>query len=256
MSNTRNVSEPICYEFPLTKTMRLFLRFEQLMAQFDACAQEESYSGSLAALTTLADIYQLTMHIDLKSEVIRQADRMALQTITSADTSLQQQLTETQTECTQLIQDIPGQLGNHLKNHYFFNLIRQRLSMPGGVSAFDLPLSHFWLNRPHRERQQLLVRWTLPYFQINKAISQLLKNTRAMATEAAQTATDGYFLQNLKPENGLQILQVLVDDQILSYPEISSGRQRITIRFFDLADPAQRSTQAQRDIEFKIRYCG
>lgn len=250
-----NVSNLICYEFPLTKTMRLFLRFEQLMAQFDTCAQEKSHSGTLGALTTLSDIYQLTMHIDLKAEILREADRMIIHAPASVDDAMQKKLAKTRTECAEIIKKVNGPLGQHLKNHYLFNLIRQRLSMPGGINPFDLPVSHFWLNQPHKERQQLLVRWIMPYFQINKAISKLLANTRSLATEDTSVATQGYFQKNLDAGNQFQILQILVDGKLHSYPEISSGRQRITLRFFDLIDPAERSNQTQQDVPFKIRYC-
>ncbi len=247
------MTDLIRYEFPLTKPFRLFLRFEQLMAQFDAYVQQDSQPDTLAAVITLSDIYQLTMHVDLKSEVLRESERQA--NILRARGIPEHELAVFD-ECQEIANGMTGQLGSHLKNHYLFNLIRQRLAMPGGINPFDLPVTHYWFNQPFDDRQKVLLRWILPYFQINKAITRLLAKIRDLGKPEDNIARQGYFQYNLPPSNNYQLLQIEVPARLKSYPEISSGRQRISLRFFDLQDPSQRAGQTSDDVEFRLCLCG
>ena len=247
------MTDLIHYEFPLTKPFRLFSRFEQLMAQFDAYVQQDSQPDTLAAVMTLSDIYQLTMHVDLKSEVLRESERQA--NVLGARGLPENELSVF-TECQEIANEMTGQLGSHLKNHYLFNLIRQRLAMPGGINPFDLPVTHYWFNQPYDDRQRVLLRWLLPYFQINKAITKLLDKIRDIGEPQSHIAKQGYFQTNLPPSNNYQLLQIHVPARLKSYPEISCGRQRISLRFFDLQDPSQRAGQTGEDIEFSLCFCG
>ncbi len=245
--------DKIRYEFPLTKPIRLFLRFEQLMSQFDDYVQQDSQSATLSAVITLCDIYQLTMHVDLKGEVLREADRLKtrLGEKGAPNTDI-----DACNECQKIAEEMPGQLGSHLKNHYLFNLIRQRLAMPGGINPFDLPATHYWFNQDFDDRQKVLLRWIAPYFQINKSISALLKKNRAICETTSEHAKQGFFQYNLPPGGEYQLLQIYLARDLKCYPEISSGRQRVSIRFFDLDDPAQRASQAEQDIDFELHLCG
>lgn len=232
--------------------MRQFLRFEQLLAQYHDGLERTSAAGSHEALVTLCDIYQLTIHVDLKAEVLREIERLG-KAITD-DPLLIEQL-DALKESIKDVNGIRGQLGGHLKNHHFFNLVRQRITMPGGMNPFDLPISHHWLNQPHEQRKQDLHAWIAPYVQLNSAIGQILKTTRNSATQESQTAEEGFFQKSFMGSREIQLIQILTPTNVCYYPEVSSGRQRISIRFFQIKDLEERSGQIDDDIEFEFLYC-
>lgn len=245
------MSSEICYEYPLTKSMRQFLRFEQLVAQFQAGALRPLPADSYETLVTLCDIYQLTIHVDLKAEVLREIERLGKNLkLTGDDVGFNRLNEEVST-----VNTIRGQLGGHLKNHHFFNLVRQRTSMPGGMNPFDLPISHYWLEQPHEERKHDLDNWIQPYAQLNQAIGEILRLTRATAVRETEIAEEGFFQKTFTGPQEVQLLQVYTSHEKLIYPEVSSGRQRVSIRFFQINDLADRASQTHSDVEFEFQYC-
>jgi len=256
------VTTQICYEQPLSKPVRLFLRYEQLMERFDWSLHDPSASAAHAAMVALLDLYQHGMHVDLKAEALREIERLgkALEYPDERRERLGeeclQQLERLQTEGIQHINNIHGQLGAQLRNHHFFNLIRQRILMPGGINSFDLPVYHHWLSQPHETRAELLLHWAASYLEFNKVVKNILTLTRNNYRTENMKAEQGYFQQMIPPDESIQLLQLCLPDGVRCYPEVSSGKQRFSIRFFDPRDLTERPSQSRESISFEVRYCG
>ena len=253
-------SEQIRYEQPLSKPIRLFLRYEQLMERFEWTLQQPAPAAAHGAMVALLDLYQHSMHVDLKAEALREIDRLGKRLEEGGGDGLGEdcidRITALQTEGVERVNGIHGQLGAQLRNHHFFNLIRQRILMPGGINSFDLPVYHHWLSQPPAQRAALLREWADAYSRYNEVVSQILAITRNNHRTEAIRAEQGYYEQMLAPTDSVQLLQICVPSNVHCYPEVSSGRQRFSIRFFDPKDLSERPGQTRETIPFEIRFCG
>lgn len=255
-------SNAIYYEQPLTKPVRLFLRFEQLVERFRVGVSGHSSTESHIALLALLDLYQHGMHVDLKAEVLRELDR-SLGVISSFDKASERyspnQLLEVKLTLEQGIEAtnrIHGQLGAQLKDHHFFNLIRQRITIGGGVNSFDLPIYHLWTVKQPEERLTLLEDWAKPYLDLNEVISSLLSVMRSHCTTREHLAEQGFFQQSIPANENWKLLRIVLPTETRHYPEVSAGRQRFSIRFFEPSDLSARPGQTQSNVRFKTMYCG
>ena len=252
-------SDHIRYEQPLSKPIRLFLRYEQLMQRFEWTLEQPSPGAAHGAMVALLDLYQHSMHVDLKAEALREIDRLGKRLEdddNGPDEACLKKIAALQETGIGVVNGIHGQLGAQLRNHHFFNLIRQRILMPGGINSFDLPVYHHWLSQPHEERAALLRTWADAYFRYNEVVTQILQITRNNHRTETLTAEHGYFEQMLAPTDSVQLLQICVPATIPCYPEVSSGRQRFSIRFFDPKDLSERPGQTRDSIPFEVRFCG
>ncbi len=253
------MTDATCYEQPLSKPIRLFLRYEQLMERLEWTLELAAPGAAHAAMVALLDLYQHSMHVDLKAEALREIDRLSKQLEDNKENfadSCVEKIETLQADGIRQINAIHGQLGAQLRNHHFFNLIRQRILMPGGINSFDLPVYHFWLSQPHEERAALLREWADAYFRYHEVVEQILAITRNNHRTESFVAEQGYFEQMLAPTDSIQLLQICVPQAQNCYPEVSSGRQRFSIRFFDPKDLSERPGQTRDSVPFEIRFCG
>lgn len=252
-------SGTISFEQPLTKPIRLFLRFEQLVQRFCSGAQGHQSTDAHTALLALLDLYQHGMHVDLKAEVMREIER-SLAVLNKSDLEIDietaKRLKIQLKEGIETTNQIHGQLGSLLKNHHFFNLIRQRITMGGGVNSFDLPIYHLWTSKGFKERQALLEEWAAPYLQLNEVISSLLYVIRAQCIANEFCAEQGFFQQAIPINENWKLLQIVLPADSVYYPEVSSGPQRFSIRFFEPADLSKRPGQTSANVKFTMMHCG
>lgn len=244
------------YEQPITKPARLFLRFEQLVQRFSVGANGNSSTESHIALLALLDLYQHGMHVDLKAEVLREIERLLASPQEGLPGDTKEEIRTTLEDGITATNQIHGQLGAKLKNHHFFNLIRQRMTMGGGVNSFDLPIYHLWTSKPAEERRVLLQDWAKPYLELNNVISSLLSTMRGHCSIEHHTAQQGFFQQVIPIENSCRLLRIGLPAGTQLYPEVSSGRQRFSVRFFEPADLSERPSQTKSNVDFEIMYCG
>lgn len=250
------------YEQPLTKPVRLFLRFEQLINRFEVGVDGDTTTSSHIAMLALLDLYQHSMHVDIKAEVLREIDRLQqlithprnhILVLEPSDIAEIEAILKSGAEQTHAI---AGQVGGRLRNHHFFNLIRQRITMPGGVNSFDLPIYHHWISQPPEDRKALLLRWAEPYYQLNTVISDLLIVLRGYYRTETLIAEQGFIQQPIESNDTCQMLRIGLPQEARYYPEVSSGRQRFSIRFFEPSDLSERPSQTRDDVTFEAMYCG
>ncbi len=254
-------TDRICYEYPFSKTARLFMRFEQLMSRFDVFSAQVNVWEAESAIQVLLDLFDLTSRVDLKGDVLREFDRLKVsldKRMATADEAqlahLQQQKQRLQ-ELTSHVNRLGGQLVSHLVNHEFFNAIRQRNSIPGGLNSFDLPLYHFWLSLPLAQRQQELQRWIAPFEHIHLAVATVLALIRTNNPIESLHSEHGYYERSLDTLNTLQMIRLWLPTEAKCFPEVSGGKQRLSIRFFEPEDFGKRPRQTNRPLDFELMSC-
>lgn len=251
----------VVYEQPLNERIRTFLRLENLFARAHHHRRENTPYDAHSVINTLIEIVNLTGRGDLKSEIIKELERQHASLkrhsdLPGVDQKLLRRLLDEQNECIQAVHSIKEQLNQHLKNDLLFNSVRQRLSIPGGTSDFDLPVYNYWLNGPGGRRAETLQAWLEPFREVERAIATCLTTIRESATPLQRTAENGYFEQTLDSAGELQLIRVLVPLSVESYPTVSAGRQRLNVRFMQWIPGEARSPQVEEDIEFSLMLCG
>jgi cell division protein ZapD len=248
------------YEQPLHEKIRVLLRLEQLVRRFNFHILDDQRASSEAALLLLLEMYNLAARLDLKSEILKEIDRQALavkyrQSHGDIDTQSANDILSTLSEVNTKLYNLPGPLGQRLKNHGFFNVLRQRASLPGGINGFDIPMLQFWLNKPVMARSKDLTHLVEAYRIAYEAIQVILLLIRGCSAGDIKIAKNGFYQATLSQRPPNQLLRVEIPDNVAYYPEISAGKQRFSVRFVEIKTLEERGKQVVEDIEFKLTLC-
>jgi cell division protein ZapD len=250
----------IIYEQPLTEKIRIFLRLEQLIKRFNFHIKDHPAQSSESAVGLLLELYNLAARLDLKSEILKEIDRQATvikqrREQGKVDVDTQDDVLDSLSEANARLYDLQGPLGQRLKSHNFFTTVHHRSSLPGGVNGFDIPLYHYWLNKPTEERIKDLEYWVEPYQIANDAIQIIMVLIRGYSFGEEQVAKGGFYQSTLDLKIPYQLLRIELPDGVDYYPEVSAGRQRFSIRFVRIDRMAERGKQVMEDIDFKLTLC-
>jgi cell division protein ZapD len=240
--------------------MRTFLRLEHLMQRMNKYLDGTDRLATHGAITTLIELFSLSMRGDLKSELMKELERQIsnlnrLEHDPEVDQSRLSEVIEKQRHLITRLHGMSGQLGQELKENDFLNSIRQRTSVPGGTCDFDLPAYHYWLNRPVEDRHAQIRRWNQPFEQVEEAIGQILELIRDSAIPEPKAAANGFYQQALDSGRPYQIIRIILPEDADHYPEISAGKHRFSVRFFQLGNLEERAIQVEQDVSFQLA-CG
>lgn len=248
----------IIYEQPLNERMRVLLRLEHLFAQLRYHLAGSTPWDNRKAINGIIDILNLFERADLKTELIKEMDRLtaSLNKLREQPHVDDQRLVETLNDLKtshQAIHAIPGRLGDPLRQEELIAIVKQRITIPGGSCSFDLPVLHHWLSQPEHVRKMQLLQWVAEFKPIDEAVTLLLELIRSSAYQEDASAEKGFYQKAFESNNTCQLVQVKLNATAV-FPEVSGGKQRISIRFL-ATDPSNRPTQAEQDIDFQLACC-
>ncbi len=249
----------IYYEQPLNERVRTFLRLDYLFKQARHNLQRDTVWDSRAALDSLLSVMNVFGRTELKADVIKELERhigtlSKLEHVPNIDHTQLSSILDELDVALDRCHAIQGQIGQELKENEFLNGIKQRASLPGGACEFDMPIFHFWLQRPEKERKADVCAWLNIFEPVELAISVILRIIRASNEPSHETAEAGFFQQNLDTNSPSQMLCVGLPDDSPYLPEISAGKHRFTIRFLEYAGH-ERPLQTDMDIAFELTRC-
>jgi len=256
----QHMSDQLVFEQPLNERIRTFLRLEHLFDQFHQHLGHKSAWDTHSAVKAILDILSMLSRGDIKRETIKELERqnVNLQSFVEIPGINHGKLTDLISEqktCLQELYNIGGNLGHGLQQNELLNSIRQRLSMPGGLCDFDLPVYAHWLNQPYEKRREVLLNWFTPFTTLNNAIKLILQVIRDSTDAIDEFAESGFYQKNLDSSQTCLMIRVILPSDTSVFPEISAGKHRFTIRFLKVCDPAHRPEQDKKDIEFKLACC-
>ncbi|VAW64965.1 Cell division protein ZapD [hydrothermal vent metagenome] len=254
------MTDQLIFEQPLNERVRTFLRLEHLFTQYNQHLEHDSDWDTHSSVRAILDILSLLSRGDIKRETIKELERQnanlqAFAKIPDINHGRLKQVINEQKECLQALHNISGNLGHELLQNELLNAIRQRLSMPGGLCEFDLPVYAHWLNQAHEKRQQTLQDWFAPFVSLNKAIDLILQVIRNSSDATDETAEGSFFQKSLDSSQTCLMIRVILPHDTAVFPEISAGKQRFTIRFLKASDLAHRPEQDKTDCNFKMACC-
>lgn len=254
------MSEQIIFEQPLNERIRTFLRLEYLFRQFDQHLQHDSAWDTHSAIKAILDIQSMVGRGDIKRETIKELERQntnlqAFIEIPGINHGRLTLLIDEQQKCVNDLHAINGNIGQNLQQNELLNAVRQRMSVPGGLCDFDLPVYAHWLNQSFELRKQLLEQWFEPFTILKQAIKLILQVIRDSTDSIDVVAEGGFYQKNIDSNQACMLIRVLLPAEANIFPEISAGKHRFSIRFLKTQNPAQRPEQEKLDVHFKLSCC-
>jgi cell division protein ZapD len=249
----------IVYEHPLNETIRLCLRLEYLFKQLDYYIERESGWDTRVALHALLEILGVIERPDLKNklaQILNQYVSFFSHLGKSADID-KKALANTLEQLHKAINEVhtsPGKIGQELRENEFLIPIQQRMTTPAGTCAFSAPAYYLWLHQPSALRLKTLSLWLDSFLPLQGVIDLILQLTRASAQIETQVAKSGFYQTNLDPNISYQMISIGLAVKEKLYPEISVGRYRLTVHFFEL-NTRDRAHQTAYDVSFKLSCC-
>jgi cell division protein ZapD len=252
-------TELILFEQPLNEHIRICLRLEHLFKQAEYHLQNDSEWDSRTALTAIIDILNVIDRPDLKNKLGKALNQFAanliqLEQLPNVDVQKLRQTLDT-LDCTiDSLHSNQGKIGQELRENEFIVSIQQRLTTPAGTCSFSTPAYHLWLKQPMQSRKNQLLHWYGQFSQLQTITHLLLKLTRDSTALKTKIANCGFYQTNLDPTIPFQIIRIQLPAAMQLYPEISVGRHRLTIHFFEL-NANGKSPQTKLDVQFELACC-
>jgi cell division protein ZapD len=249
----------IRYEHPLNERIRTLMRLEDLFVRARFFAAQEAPPDHHAALLSLFEIADVAARADLKADLLQELERQksALAPLRSNQAidqaALDSLLADTDAAAAQLLAQ-QGKVGAHLRENEWLMAIKQRTAIPGGVSEFDLPAYHYWLNRPPDERRHDLAGWIEPFTPIAACISIVLRLLRENGRSSRHIAHHGVFQLMLTTTKVAQLLRLTLARDIPCVPEISANKYALNIRFIGVSG-MDRGSVYDGDVDFELMFC-
>ena len=255
------MSDTITYEHPINERTRLLLRFAHLFDQFSTHHHRTDAWDSRAAINVLVDISSLLGRTDTKSEIIKELKRdlkrlEKISNTSGVDTQRLGSVMDSLENAITGLSELPGPLGQELKEDEFLKNIAQRSSVPGCTCAFDMPNYHYWLQLPAEQRIEQLNTWHQPLQALQQAVSLLVEIIRMSGANRPIIASRGFYQQKLEFSIPVQLIRVAVPFESRLIAEISGGKHRFSVRFMGFDKQIeQRPEQVYEDIPFDLAIC-
>ena len=249
----------ILFEHPLNERIRTLMRLEDLFARAHYFADRDGAPEHHAALLSLFEITDVASRADLKTDLLQELERQkqVLAPLRSNAAIDQQALGALLNEIERVNGDLlaqAGKVGTHLRESEWLMAIKQRTAIPGGVSEFDLPAYHYWLNKDAAARRRDLAHWIDPFDAIRSGSSIVLRLLRENNRVSRHTASRGVFQLMLTTTKVAQLLRLTVKRDPPCVPEISANKYALNIRFIGVSG-MDRGKVVDQDVEFELMFC-
>lgn len=250
---------PIIFEQPLNELIRVCLRLEHLFNKVRDNMNLPSIWASRAALAGVLELVNLIDRPDLKTKLNKSLSQHAtyltqLRDSPQVDSTALNKILDELDEIIDHLYVLDGKLGQRLRDNEFLSGIRSHLNNPGGPCDFSLPAYQLWLHQPATERTNDLHFWFSDLELAYKAVKTLLRLTRESKSAQACIAPQGFYQQNLDPNIQAELIRVIIPAKFKLYPEVSVGRHRVLIRFYE-ENITGRGKQTETDVQFRLAYC-
>jgi cell division protein ZapD len=248
----------ILYEHPFNERIRTYLRLEYLLGRFEHLLLRASEIDHHFALTTLFEIVEVGGRSDLKSDILKELERHKQQFLSyrgnpSVSEAVLDELLRKIETCLQGFNTVGSRLGHVVSDNDFLSGLRNRVSVPGGTCAFDLPSYHAWQQRDADERRQDILRWSEPLKTLNDSVGLLMRLLRESGSPQRVMATQGQFQQAL-PQGRFQMMRVFINPELGLVPEISGNRMMVWVRLIHQSWDSKLQA-AVGNAEFEIELC-
>jgi cell division protein ZapD len=248
----------ITYEYPLNERVRTLLRLEDLYDRVRFFLGKESTHDHHACLTGMFEILEVASRADLKSDLLQELDRQRtfLEALRSNPAISEAKLEGVLREIEHAFANLhatSGKTGQLLRENEWLMAIKQRASIPGGTSEFDLPSYHAWLHHTPARRRADLEAWQKTLLPIHAALEIVLRVLRESGRTVSLIAFQGVY-QQTPAERPAQMLRLSLDENLPCVPEISANKYALNVRFL-LPEGVQKTRVYDQDVPFELAFC-
>lgn len=250
----------ICYEHPLNERIRTLLRLEDLFDKIIFLIDKDDAIEHHSALVTLFEILDVASRADMKSDLLQELERQkqVLDNLrTNPDVSkeaLDQVLSNIQVASKSILA-MAGKIGEHLRDNEWLTGIKQRVTLPGGACAFDLPSYHYWLHQDPELRRNDINEWLSPMLPIRDGFRIVLHLLRNNGKTFRHKSINGTFQQTeMGFGRAAHMLRLKLADDLPCVPEISANKYALNIRFV-ISGSKQKTKLYEGDVEFELIFC-
>ncbi len=248
----------ITYEYPLNERIRTLLRLEDLYDRVGFFLDKDSAHDHHACLSALFEILEVASRADLKSDLLQELDRQRtfLDALRSNPAISEDKLNHVLAEIDSAFANLhatSGKTGQSLRDNEWLMAIKQRASIPGGTSEFDLPSYHAWLHHPAERRRADLAGWIKSVTPIHAGLAIVLRVLRESGRSVSLIAFQGVY-QQTPAEKPAQMLRLSLDQELPCVPEISANKYALNVRFL-LPDSVQKTRVFEQDVPFELAFC-
>jgi len=249
----------ITYEQPLNELIRVCLRLENLFNQIEFGLSSDSRWQSQMCISALIDMVCVLDRPDLKGKMSQEVSRlnallMRMQQRTGIDQLALDSIINQLGQLYSWLQGTTGKLGQELRENEFLCYLRPRIGIAGGACSFDTPAFHHWLHLPIEQRRGDVDSWLTELSGIKKMFTLVLKLIRESSIHQNKVATDGFYSTSLDPSMPFQLVRIEVQRARNVFPEVSVGRHRVNVRFWEPNFNA-RPQQVNEDVNFRLTCC-
>ncbi len=248
----------ISYEYPLSERIRTLLRLDDLYERAQYFTAKDGPQEHHVALLSVFEILEVAGRADLKSDLLQELERQkhALESLRDnpeiSKEALANVLWEIDRTTAKLLQ-IPGKVGQELRENEWLMGIKQRTSIPGGVCEFDVPSYHYWLHQSAEQHRHDLEIWLAPFLPLRDGIAIVLRLLRESGTPGKHKAVQGVYQQMMAGRMS-QMLRIRLERDYQCVPEISANKYALNIRF-TVQEGSQRPRVIESDVEFELTFC-
>jgi cell division protein ZapD len=245
------------YEFPLCENVRNYLRLEQLCAQLQEAKHAQTQHDYLHFFEVFFNTADMIDRLDLRTDFLRDIDAHERKLLHWSqhpeinNDALEKALHNLHTAANEI--KINKKLGASVREERFLTSIRQRFSIPGGVTSFDLPSLFCWLKQGDAAKQQAMTTWLAQLSLIDTSLAMLLSFLREKTRFHKVISKSGFYQGSA--EDKLELVRIKCDSSSGIYPVVSGSRNRYGIKFMKLNPQTGASEAVSSTIEFQLACC-
>lgn len=250
----------ILYEYPFNERTRTYLRLEQMLGRLHEMMRRTAALDHHFALQTLFDLMEVGARGDLKSELLKDLDRLKqaygnYRGNPAISEAALDSFIQRIDECFASLHSNTGKVGHVLQHNDWLLSVRSRMAIPGGTCAFDVPAYHDWQHRPAEQRQIELAAWARELDVMARPVALMLEVLRESGQPQKAMATHGHYQQTLPQGRSFHLLRLYIPSDLHLVPEISGNRLMFAVRLMQRNNKGKLQLANEAEANLEIALC-
>jgi len=254
--NSLSDNQVSIYEEPVQEKIRKFIKLESLLNKINYFKGKENKTENYISVLALTELYEILSRGDIKSELIREIENQYIyfKKIKEApeakvDENKLNSVLEKQSMLLQLLHGLESNYLDYLEHDILFKTILKNSFTQLQPSSVD-----FWLSRDILIRETQIDLWLEPLQFIKRSIDFILEVIRKSGRFEDKMAEKGFFIERHNTQRNILLIRVTLTSDLYYYPQISVGKQRLTIMFMT-KDDKNNLVPYQEDVTFILSTC-
>ena len=256
------MKEYIIYEQPAAENIRNFLKCEYLFEKFNAALLQEDLWGVKTSISTLLEMSDFIIRINLKVELLKDLERsmLYLKVLNKNNNNvniieLDEYILKIE-DSINMLNDENNSPSKSIVNNEFLMHINNKIHIPAGDNFFDMPAYLNFLSSSKSSIIEHINIWYEPFSPLILASKLILDIRRNTADFVLRTSSKSYFEQKIDKNSRVDLVRIKLLKKDNIYPVISVNRQNISVIFKNSYGRDKLSKPITEDNEFSLSLSG